>query len=533
MKKYNKIFTVLSLSLILIISSCSEEFIEQSPSDQPNTETLFSTVEGAETNLVAIYSMMNYYYGLGMRNILMPEAMGDDVVIATANAYSRFYEQYRFAYTSTSSIPYNLYRYSYRVIANANLFLSQIDDIEGDQDTIDDMKGQAYAARAYAYFCLVRWFGETAYTQDSSGRGVPLALEYVDELDSYNLPRNTVEEVYDQIVLDLEAAESTVVSSDYKGYIDASAVAALQAQVYLNMGEWALASTYAKKAYASFSLLDEDGYLAGFSETNSETIWEQRYVDSDTDVYLSRGSFQYVCEDITITDNNEDGVVNLDDYNTTTTGEDFVFGYNSFRVTQVFIDLFEETDFRKKMFPKNLFSDGTEFGAVYPEYTYAQYSGVKGYLANKFRHESDVLGQGDTPRIRASEMYLIEAEAEANLSNYSAAQAALLVIKQRADSSVLSVTETGQDLLDEIYLERRKELFYEGHRFFDLKRLDLDLDRTASADDQWSDFTDIGQSDAYILPKNSTSKYFCLPIPQDEIDANTALTDEDQNDVYK
>lgn len=532
MKNY-KILTILSLSIILTFNSCSEEFLEQAPSDAPNDETLFSTVEGAETNLVAIYSLMNYYYGLGMRHILMSEAMGDDVVIATANAYSRFYTQYRFAYTPTSTISYDMYRYSYRVIANANLFLSQIDNAEGDQTTIDDLKGQALAARAYAYFGLVRWFGETAYTQDSSGRGVPIVTEYLDDLDGYNLPRNSVKEVYDQIILDLQAAEETVLDSDYKGYIDASAVAAIQAEVYLTMGEWELASAYAKKAYAPFALLDEDGYLAGFNETNSETIWEQRWIDSDTDIYLSRSSFTYVSGDITYDVDNDNDFDPATDLNTTTQGEGFVFGYNSFRVTQNFIDLFEETDFRKKMFPKNLFSDGTEIGSVYPEYSYAQYSGDKGYLANKIRHYDYTLGLGDTPRIRASEMYLIEAEAEANLGNYSAARTALLTIKQRSDDLVTDIIATGQELLEEIYLERRKELFYEGHRFFDLKRLDLDLDRTLSENDQWSNFTDIGQSNSLVLPKNSTSKYFCLPIPQDEIDSNTALTDEDQNEVYK
>lgn len=532
MKNY-RIFTIFGLTLLLLFSGCSEDFLEQSPSDRPNDETLFSTVEGAETNLVAIYGLMNYYYGLGKRHILMADAMGDDVVIATANAYSRYYTQYRFAYTPTSSIAYDLYRYSYRVIANANLFLSQIDNASGDESVKEDLKGQALAARAYAYFGLVRWFGETAYTQDSNGRGVPVVTEYLGDLASYNLPRNSIQEVYNQIILDLNTAEELVQESNYKGFIDAYAVAAIQAQVYLNMGEWELASSYAKKAYAPFTLLSEDEYLSGFNETNSETIWEQRWVDSDTDIYLSRSSFTYVSGDITFNVENDADFDPATDINTTTRGENFVFGYNSFRVTQNFINLFEETDFRKKMFPKNLFSDGTPVGDSYPEYTYAQYNGSKGYLANKIRHYNYTLGLGDTPRIRASEMYLIEAEAEANLGNTAEAQAALLAIKQRADATVTSITSTGQDLLEEIYMERRKELFYEGHRFFDLKRLDRDLDRSTSADDQWSDFTDIGQAEAFILPKNSESKYFCLPIPQDEIDANTALTDSDQNEAYQ
>jgi hypothetical protein len=143
------------------------------------------------------------------------------------------------------------------------------------------------------------------------------------------------------------------------------------------------------------------------------------------------------------------------------------------------------------------------------------------------------LGTGDFSRIRASEMYLIEAEAEARLGNDGPAQDALLEIQQRADATVTEVTETGQALIDKVLLERRKELFLEGHRFFDLKSLDMDLDRSGSASDHWSDFTDIGLADPNIVPKNSLSQRFCLPIPQDEIDSNEALTDQDQNNAFK
>ena len=530
MKRY--INKLLLLFLVVSAASCSNDFLEQQPSDRPTEDVLFNSVEGAKIHLNGLYSLQNYYYGEGTRGILIPAVMGDDALVISSNNYTRYVNEYRYNYTVESSRAYNLYYYSYRTISNANLFLSQIDGIEGNETEKNDLKAQALSLRAFAYFSLVRWFGETAYTDDPNGRGVPINTT-VNSLDGYNIPRSTVGEVYEQIVSDLTLAEQLSQPADYKGYIDASAVAAIQARVYLTMGDWQNASKYAKKAYAGFSLIDEQTYLSGFNSTNSEVIWEQRFVDNDTNIFLSIPSFTYTSGDITYGDNNGDGVVDGNDVNAGTPGAEFVFGYNSLRVTEYFIELFEDTDFRKKMFPVNLDPDGNRIGDVSPDKTYAQYGAADGYLTTKYKSVSS-LGTGDFPRIRASEMYLIEAEAEANLGNTAAAQSALLTIKQRADNTVASVTLTGQDLLDEIYLERRKELFFEGHRFFDIKRLDQDLDRTPSDKDHWSDFTNNDISnDPNIIPRNSVSKRFCLPIPQDEINANEALTDEDQNEVYK
>ncbi|UNZ00289.1 RagB/SusD family nutrient uptake outer membrane protein [Zhouia spongiae] len=530
MKKY--INKILLLFLAISATSCGDDFLEQQPSDRPTEDVLFNSVEGAQIHLNGIYSLQNYYYGEGTRGILISDVMGDDALVISSNNYSRYVGEYRYNYTVESSRAYELYYYSYRTISNANLFLNQIDNIEGDQAKINDLKAQALSLRAFAYFSLVRWFGETAYTDDPNGRGVPINTT-VNSLDGYNIPRSTVGEVYQQIVSDLSEAEQNSQPADYKGFIDASAVAALQARVYLTMGDWANASKYAKKAYAGFTLIDEQTYLSGFNSTNAEVIWEQRFIDSDTNIFLSIPSFTYTSGDITFGDSNGDNVVDGNDVNASTPGADFVFGYNSLRVTEYLIELFEDTDFRKKMFPVNLDPNGNMIGDVSPDKKYAQYGAADGYLTTKYKSVSS-LGTGDFPRIRAAEMYLIEAEAEANMGNTAAAQAALLKVQQRADNTVTAVTTTGQDLLDEIYVERRKELFYEGHRFFDLKRLDQNLDRTASDKDHWSDFTLTGISnDKNIIQRNSVTKRFCLPIPQDEINANEALTDEDQNEVYK
>lgn len=523
-------------AIVLLIPSCSEDFLEQSPSDRPSESVLFSTLEGAQTHLIGIYSLQNYYYGEGTRGIIAPEVMGDDALVISSSNYNRYINFYNYSFATTSAVVWNFWRYSYRTISNCNLFIEQIEDIEGNESEKNDLKSQAYALRAFSYFNLVRWFGETAYTVEPDGRGV-IINNTVNSLDGYDLPRSTVGEVYDQIVADLAAAEEGALPNDsYKGYIDSRAVAALQARVYLTMGDWANASKYAQKAYEGFILIDESKYLSGFCDVSSEDIWSQKFSDSDTNVYLSIPSFTYTCSNITYGDTNGDGVIDINDVSVGNGLDeaDFVLGYNSIRITRALIALFRDTDFRKKMFPISVDPDGNPImeDADNEIKSYAQYTTSDGYLTTKWQSRTD-LGTGDFSRIRASEMYLIEAEAEARLGNESEAQAALLIIQQRADATVSSITLTGDELLEEILNERRRELFLEGHRFFDLKRLDLDLDRTESASDHWSNFTQIGEPSSDIIRKNSESKRFCLPIPQDEIDANQALSDQDQNDVFK
>jgi hypothetical protein len=541
MKNIIKSFIV--LALLLNLSACSEDFLEQSPSDRPTEEVLFNSLEGAEIHLTGIYSIQNYYYGEGTRGILGPDVMGDDALVVSSNNYGRYVDFYKQNFSLTSSTAYNFYRYSYRTIANCNTFLSNIDNIVGDDIKKKDLKAQALTLRAFSYFNLVRWFGETAYTDNPKGRGVPIVTT-VNSLDGYNIGRSTVGEVYAQILTDLTEAEKGAQSASYKGKIDASAVAAIQARVYLTMGEWANASKYAKKAYKGFTLMGEEEYLSGFNATSAETIWEQRFVDSKTNTFLSIPSFTYASGDITYTDTKGlkepdadgkfgDGVVDYKDLDQQTPGEAFLEGYSSLRVTRDFINLFADTDLRKKMFPRSVDPKGNVILNKDGEIAYAQFYTADGYLTTKYKNANPTgLGTGDFPRIRAAEMYLIEAEAEAKLGHDGDAQEALFVVQSRADKTVTKSASKGQTLLDEIYLERRKELFFEGHRFFDLKRLDMDLDRSIS-EDHWSDFTAIGQSNKNVIRKNSVSHRFCLPIPQKEIDANEALTEDDQNEAYK
>ena len=99
------------------------------------------------------------------------------------------------------------------------------------------------------------------------------------------------------------------------------------------------------------------------------------------------------------------------------------------------------------------------------------------FMHRKFKVKDPQLSVGDVPLMRAAEMYLIEAEAYAHMNNSSKAAQALYEVVKKRDVAYKLSTQTGNDLLNEILFQRRIELWGEGFRFYDLKRLNLPLDR--------------------------------------------------------
>jgi len=212
---------------------------------------------------------------------------------------------------------------------------------------------------------------------------------------------------------------------------------------------------------------------SGFHTRNSETIFTVAYTPEDNNTYMSIPSFYWPLN-----------------------------GYSSMRANDTFVNSFGDNDYRKSFF------------LMYPEID------IERHLILKFAHNGQV-GNAERISIRASEMYLIEAECEAELGNTTAAQDALHMIQERSIPGVSKSTATGQALIDEILMERRKELFGEGFRWNDIKRRSLPFKREG---DHWVKFDfDSNDADYYRLT---------YPIPQSEIDANSKLSQEDQNIGY-
>ncbi len=125
----------------------------------------------------------------------------------------------------------------------------------------------------------------------------------------------------------------------------------------------------------------------------------------------------------------------------------------------------------------------------------------------------------DVPYMRAAEMYLIEAEA-LSYTDENAARNILFEFALNRDPYYTLSTNSGQDLKEEIYIQRRIELWGEGFRFYDLKRLNLPLDRTGA--------NHVGSviNNIYTVPAGDNRWQWLIPL--DAINANPLL---DQNPI--
>ncbi|RYF62003.1 MAG: RagB/SusD family nutrient uptake outer membrane protein, partial [Cytophagaceae bacterium] len=117
--------------------------------------------------------------------------------------------------------------------------------------------------------------------------------------------------------------------------------------------------------------------------------------------------------------------------------------------------------------------------------------------------------------MRVAEMYLIEAEAQARLGNSTAAATALFDLVSKRDPSYVKSTKTGTPLIDEILFNRRIELWGEGFRFTDLKRMNMALNRNGT--------TNISSAVVVLFDVPPGDVQWEFLIPRRELNANKAI----------
>lgn len=478
MKNINKtISRVLfgALTLTLTFSSCKKEFLDVKPNNSISNTQAFgnlTTINAAMTGVYDLLSSGSFLYNI----ILNSDSKGSDAFPNSTGNYNRFINEYRYLETVNDGNLQFHWSHGYRIIANCNQMIENLPGAPISDANKNSFIAQAKAIRAFVHFTLVQEFGAKPFMTDPQALGVPLMLKSAGP-DDAPPARAKVIDVYTAILKDLTEAEAAMPSTVTGTYtLTKNAISGILARVHLTKGDWAKASEFAKKAYAGKPLSSSASLLSGFRTPTSEWIWGVVSRDDDNSGYIGVHSFYDPYDD----------------------------GYSSFRISKEFFNLFSDDDVRKTQFKipdTRLLSPAT--GDFY-------YFG-DGYLTSKFIFDGFTNNQ---VLIRSAEMILTEAEAEARLgagSNISAAQAALLVVQKRANPNAVISTNTGAALIAEILVERRKELFGEGQRYFDMLRNKEGLNRTASTS-HWSKLN---------LP--ATDYRFALPLPQAEINVNPNL----------
>lgn len=452
MKLFNAKYMVTAIIVVsLLFQSCSKDRLQKDPTAAIPPATIFATVDNSWTAINGVYKFLySQWYSsqaLGGQsgNIIYMEVLAEDFVMPEqSNGW--FISEYRWLQhrSATSTIVRFNYQYFYSIIANCNAIIQNVDNATGATIDKDNIKGQAYAMRAWSYFYMVRLFGERYKPGgDNSSMGVPLVLAPT----TVASPRSTIEEVYTQINLDLEQAAGLLQGKTRKhiSHINLATVNGFRARVALEQGKWALAATYAASARQGTSLMNQAQLMAGLSDRNNpESIWAIEHRTDQTTFFYSYYAY-------------------LGNFSSTNSRNNpkCIFSplYNRMSVT----------DYRRRWW------DPT--GAD-PTFTITDGGIRRPYMTQKFKLANPANSNGDMMFLRTAEMYLVEAEALARDEKYTQAQDALYAFAITRDPAYVKSTSTGAALIEEILVQRRIELWGEGFRFYDLKRLNLPLDRT-------------------------------------------------------
>lgn len=479
---------------LLVGTSCADDYLDTSPTDAVPEELVFSTTKNAMTALNGIHRMLHIRFdsqGQAAESavMIMREVMGDDVVFTTTgnNWYVSTARWLNHINENSSDVRF-VWRYYYKVIGNANKIIAGIDGAEGPQEEKDEIKGQALAYRAWAHFNLVQMF---AARYDAAGgnsqMGVPIVTEPIEKGGA----RNTVEEVYAQINKDIDAAIALLDKDrNATSHININVAKGIKARIALTQGNYEEAATMAKAARDGFELMSETQLYQGFNSVdNPEWIWGSRQMDDQGTSFAS--FFAYMS-------------VNFSSTNIRS---------NPKAINSSLYAMIPGSDYRKGLWDPNA-SDPELRDPFIDEVTLPSFSKYD-YMNRKFLAQGNASSVGDVPYMRAAEMYLIEAEVLARGGNSAQAAQVLFDFVSERDPAYTLSTKTGDALAEEIMIQRRVELWGEGFRFYDLKRLNLPLDRTGT------NHVQSVINSKYTEPAGTNNWQWKIPI--DELNANDSM----------
>ena len=478
-------YKILFLIILVGISfACSKNFLVETPRLSQSNELTLSKYDGLNTATAGAYSQLcaTGWYGAGL--VITADMKGGNAKRGSAQS-GRYTDEY--LWNNSPSSTSGLWTTAYSTIAQVNNVINVIDkgftQTGISQAQLDELKGECLFIRALAYFDLARMYCQP-YVAGRGNLGVPVVLVTENAYPA----RNTVGEVYDRVVQDLLASIPLLSAvnprKDDAGYATITSSNALLSKVYLYMGDWQNAATYATTVITTSGLTlftvedyttwDNGGYW-GSGGPGAEIIFQVDGSEGNT----SHGYWEAISY-----------LMDPD-------------GYGDCAASNDVRNLYATGDVRLALFLQP---------AKYPgEYWSLKYPGRLGKTPKR---------EYNTPVLRLAEMYLIRAESILNGAAVSGVTALgdLNAIRTKRGLDAATTVD-----LAEIYSERRRELCFEGNELFDLARTQRSLVRV--------DFTGLSNKDIPFVAGGSADANFlwAMPIPQAEIDANVNMV---QNPGY-
>ncbi|NCT93020.1 MAG: RagB/SusD family nutrient uptake outer membrane protein [Chitinophagaceae bacterium] len=485
MKTLKRYTTYSILAASLALGACNKD-LNTTPPYQLTTGNAFKSLDDYNQQLNGVYgagfAAANYYNSfLGCT----ADVLSDDLY-ETIESLVNYQRVANWEFLSNDGYMAGVWLTPYNTILQANVIINGIDQFKSENEKkYNRILGQALASRAIAHFDLLKAHADNL-DRNSTDPGVAIKTNTNIEFPA----RNTVKEVYDAIYADLNKAisllgdvDAAINTASNRSGLDIWGARAAFARVALYAKDYATAVTQSTAVINQFPLASRANFPGIWNDANvSEVIWSIKNLSGDPGSPFPSNEVM-----------------------------SYRFNRNTFGVTPALLNSYDQANdirFSTYFFIRNTSAGGT----------------INNYAVQKFRGKgaaSDNLV--DFKVFRTGEMYLIRAEANARLggANEVAANADLNALRTARINGWVAGVYTGATLLNEIALERRRELAVEGHRWFDLKRTTRVLNRSIAG---------TGNPNAQVkttLATNSTK--WVWPIPEAEVNANKAMV---QNPGY-
>ena len=487
------------LIVVLVFLGC-DEYLDVQPETLITPELALNTENDIVIALHGAYSFLNDD-GYGMEYNVIADAATDNGKIPTdresagANA-DRLPHAYNLD-LSRQNTAGTLWREAYQIISAVNNILARLEEVEFDPDYEARVKAECLTMRALLHFSLTQVFAQDYnFTSDQSHLAVP----YQTATEPGSTPaRNTMAEVYALCFDDInealplfQSSGNVLVEDGYRAggdiyFLNYYAALGLRARMHFYSTDYPSALADANEILSGPFTLGPTYTVSEYTNDGETGLFIDQWY-SLAPVLGSEAIFQL---DVDSDDGNFANRSLVDIYPANN-------GNAAHAVSQDLINLYEVGDVRVHWYLDEAATPATDLHIF-------KYPGGLGINADAHHF----------PVMRLTEFQLMVAEIEARMGNLARAVSLVNEITARAGAS--PITSSGDQLVEDIITERRKELAFEGHRLFDLKRLQRGFVRNDCS------------STTNVCSVTYPSDLYAWPIPGIELDANPAMV---QNEGY-
>lgn len=489
---------ILAIMASLALTSC----LDKHPEDSILADNSITTIEEADQFIIGLYSSyLNSALYSGYLTLL-PD-LQTDFVYAVEGYSNRYGNIWRWDILATNTEITSVYGSLYNIIGQCNFFLSKVANMENklvnayDLDKLDQLKGEAYFARALAYSELIKLFCKAYESDEEAKKELGMVLVTKHE-GNEPITRSSLYDSYQLVLKDLDMAAKLLKLEDnynpstdgalYSSpYFNEYVVYSLRARVALYMKDYKSAIEYSSKVIdCGYYTLSSASQIYTNGQTYYQYMWSH---DLSTESIWQVG----------FTINSYGGALGAIFFN---------YDFRSFKPDYVpaqwVLQLYNTADQRYGAFFGE-YTTGYSHGLTWP--LLIKYWGNEEFLARNILHTSQ-------PKVfRLAEQYLIRAEAYANLPSpdYGKASTDLSTLrKARYSGNGGTIRVDQNNAMEVIEEERVRELFMEGFRLMDLKRWHKGFTRKPQSQT-------IGSGNSLVVEKDDP--LFVWPIPQHELES--------------